>query len=51
MNDVGRVLQVSSVETAVFGVRRHCNVNEQEDNNCYKKSLTYVTYLELQKCI
>jgi hypothetical protein len=39
------------VETAVFGVQRHCNVNEQEDNNRCKKSLTYVTYLELQKCI
>ena len=50
MNDVGGTAGFL-VETAVFGVRRHCNVNEQEDNNCYKKSLTYVTYLELQKYI
>jgi hypothetical protein len=33
-----------------FGVRRYCNINQQEDNICCKNSLTYyVTHSELQK--
>ena len=33
-----------------FGVRRYCNINQQEDNICCKNSLTYyVTHSKLQK--